>query len=268
MTVGPHPHDGRRDRTRGLLPRHPPVVRGGLRSAHRGPGGRLVRGAGRAQRPRRRADRVRQDTGRVPLGARPARGHATARRAQAPLPGPLRLSAQGPRRRRAAQPALAADRHPPGRAAARRAGSGHHRRDAHRRHPGRRAAPVPAHPAGRAGDHSGVAVPPAHLGRAGVAARGDNRDPRRSARRRRHEAGGAPGGVAGTARGDHRGHPTADRALGDRAPGRRGLDVPVRYAPGRGRAARDPQDDPGRGPGPGARPGRARRAARAGQHRR
>ena len=63
-------------------------------------------------------------------------------RAAAPLPGALRLAAEGARRRRRAQPARPADRHPARRRPARPARARHHRRRPVRRHPGRRAPPV------------------------------------------------------------------------------------------------------------------------------
>ena len=90
--------------------------------------------------------------------------------------------------------------HPAGGAAGRRATARHHGRDAHRRHPGGRAAVVRAHAAGRAGHHARIALPAAHLGRAGVAARGAHGDPGRGARGRGHQARRPPGTVAGAAR--------------------------------------------------------------------
>ena len=59
-----------------------------------------------------RADRLRQDARRVPVGDRPAGQRACSGRSQAALPGAVRLAAEGAGRRRRAEPALAADRHP------------------------------------------------------------------------------------------------------------------------------------------------------------
>ena len=56
--------------------------------------------AGGQARAGRRAHRVRQDPGGVPVGARPAGVGPAARVAAAPLPRPLRLAAQGARGRR------------------------------------------------------------------------------------------------------------------------------------------------------------------------
>ena len=92
-------------------PPHGPGSRGPSRRRHpprRAPG-RPSRGR---QRPGRGAHRLGQDAGRVPLVARPAGHRAAPRTGTAPLPGPLRLPAQGARRRRRAQPPRAADRHP------------------------------------------------------------------------------------------------------------------------------------------------------------
>ncbi len=93
---------------------------GAFEQADRGPGRRL--GGDRPRRPHAggRADRVGQDAGRVPLVAGPAGRHAAAGRPEAALPGALRVPAEGARRRRRAQPARPAGRHPPGR----RPGSG------------------------------------------------------------------------------------------------------------------------------------------------
>ncbi len=76
----PAAHHGLRERARRLLPRHPRLVPRGLRRAHRRPGGRLGGRAGGPARARRRADRLRQDAGRVPVGARPAGRRAAAGR--------------------------------------------------------------------------------------------------------------------------------------------------------------------------------------------
>jgi len=57
-TVGGSGHDGSRERTRRLLPRHPGLVPGRLRRAHGRPGGRVECRAGGAERAGRGADRV------------------------------------------------------------------------------------------------------------------------------------------------------------------------------------------------------------------
>ena len=204
--------------TRRLLPRHPGLVRRRLRRAHRGPGGGLGGGAGRAARAGRRADRIRQDAGRVPLGAGPA-GHRRRRRtSRGTLPGALRVPAQGAGGRRPAQPALPAGRHPAGQPP----GSGCRCRTSRSAcapaTPRPTSAGVRPHPAGRAGHHAGVAVPDPHLGGPGVAARGADGDRRRGARGRRHQARRAPGAVPGAARRAARPPGAADRAVGHRAP--------------------------------------------------
>ena len=112
---------------------------------------------------------------------------------QAPLPRALRLPAQGPRRRRRAQPARPAHRHParPRRGSACRSPtitvgvrSGDTPADERRRF----ADPAARHPH----HHAGVAVPAAHLPGARVAARRRDGDRRRGPRRRRHQARRAP----------------------------------------------------------------------------
>ena len=193
-------------------------------------------------------------------------------RSAAPLPGPVRLAAQGAGRRRAAQPPRAAHRDPAGGAAGRRATARHHGRDAHRRHPGGRAAVVRAHAAGRAGHHARIALPAAHLGRAGVAARGAHGDPGRGARGRGHQARRAPRVVAGAARRAARcscgtaapGPGPAHRPVGDGPAAGRGRDLPGRGAAGRGGPAAHPEDDRGGRRGAGAGPRGSRRTAGAG----
>ncbi len=157
-------------------------------------------GAGGPARARGRAHRLGQDPCGVPVGAGPAGGGQPAAGSAAPLPGPLRLAAQGPGRRRAAQPARAAHGHPAGGAAGRHAAARDHGGDAYRRHPGRRAAAVRPHAAGRAGHHAGVAVPAAHLGGPRVVARRAHGHPGRGARGGGHQARRAPRAVAGAAR--------------------------------------------------------------------
>ena len=224
----------------------------------------------RAQRPRGRADRLRQDAGRVPVVARPAVPRARPGGPETPMPGALRQPAQGARGRRGAQPARAADRHPAGGRAARPAAAGHHRRHAHRRHPGRRAAQLRPDPAGHPDHHARVAVPDPHLGGPRVAARRGDGDHRRGARGRRHQARRPPGAVAGAAgRAADQAGP-AGRAVRDRAPDRRDRPVPRRLARRGDRAAAQRQDHRGAGPGAGrghdpARRGAGRRSRRSGR---
>ena len=80
---------------------------------------------------------------------------------------------------------------------------GAHRRHAHRRHPRRRAAPPRPQPARHPHHHARVALPDAHLGGPGDAARGRGRDHRRDPRAGRHQARQPPGR-----------HPRAPRPLG------------------------------------------------------
>ena len=124
-----------------------------------------------------------------------------AGRPQAALPGALRLAAQGAGRRRRAQPARPAGRHP----ARRRAGSGCPRPTS----PSASAPATPrptsggafaAHAARHPHHHAGVAVPAAHLAGPGVAARRRDGDRRRGPRRRRHQARRPPRALARAAR--------------------------------------------------------------------
>ena len=199
-TVGAPTHNRTRERTGRLLPRHPRLVPRGLRGAHGRPGGGVGGGAGGPARARGRTHRLGQDPCGVPVGAGPAGLGQPAAGSAAPLPGPLRLAAQGPGRRRAAQPARAAHGHPAGGAAGRHAAARDHGGDAYRRHPGGRAAAVRPHAAGCAGHHPGVAVPAAHLGGPGVVARRAHGHPGRGARGGGHQARRAPRAVAGAAR--------------------------------------------------------------------
>ena len=224
--------------------------------------------AGRQARAGRRPHRVRQDPGRVPVGARPA--GVRARRPRRRSTGcrvlyvsPLKALAVDVQRN--LRSPLAGIRQ-----AAHRLGLPvpTSRWHAHRRHPRRRAAPVRPHPARRAGHHAGVAVPAAHVGRAGVAAGRHHGDPRRGARRRGHEARRPPRALARAARRAAGRARAAHRPLGHRAAARRGVHLPRRRPPGRGRAAAHPQDGAGVGRGAGARSRRAGRAARARQLRR
>ena len=134
----------------------------------------------------RRAHRVRQDAGGVPLVAGPAAHGAGAGEGEA-LPGALHLPAQGAGRRRRAQPARAARRHPP-----RRRPAGPARRCPRSASAYGPATPPPQEraparpPAARHPDHHArVAVPDADLAGARVAARRRHGHRRRGARGRR-----------------------------------------------------------------------------------
>ncbi len=199
-----------------------------------------------------RTHRFRQDAGRVPVGARPA-GHGRSTRAEAALPGVVRLPAQGARRGRPAQPPRAVGRYLAGLAQVGAGASGHHRGHADGRHHTRRTPRVRAHPARHPGDHTGVAVPAADVSGAGVPARRRDRDRRRGARRRGQQARRTPGGVAGTPRRPARPPRAAHRTLGDGTTRGRGGCVPHRWQARPRRATHAEQDD--RGPGRGARRG-------------
>ena len=103
-------------------PAGPPLVRGVLRRADRRAGEGLAADPRRAVDAAARADRLGQDARRVPRGDRPADVLAGAAEEGA-LPRPLRLAAEGARRRRRAQPARADRRHRGGRRARGRAAS-------------------------------------------------------------------------------------------------------------------------------------------------
>ena len=190
---------------------HAALVRSLVRGADAGAGGRLADDRLRRQHPDLRADRLRQDAERLPLGdrlARAAPGGARHRHQDR-----LRLAAEGALLRRRAQPARAAAGH-------RRRGLG---RPADRRHAAEGAPGDEAH-AARHPDHDpGVAVPDDHLAGARDPHRGRGGDRRRDPRRRaspsaaptwRSPSSGSPHLV------DRRGQPrpAADRPLRDPAP--------------------------------------------------
>ena len=193
----------------------------------------------RAPRARRRPHRLGQDPRRVPLGARPARRGPPAGDPQAPLPGALRLAAEGPRRRRRAQPAQPARPASGTRPAASAlpepditvgVRSGDTPADERRR--------LRAQPARHPHHHARVAVPDAHLAGARGAARRRDGDHRRGARARRHQARRAPRPLARAPRRPARAARAAHRAVRHRAPGRGGRPLPRRPArPVDGRAA-------------------------------
>src|SRR5665647_206222 len=101
-------------RPRAFLGAHPGVVHRGVRRADAGPGGGMVRDPGGRARARGGSDGFRQDPRRLSVGPRPADVRASTREPGAALPGAVRVAAEGPRRRRRAQPALAAGRDPAG----------------------------------------------------------------------------------------------------------------------------------------------------------
>ena len=163
------------------------------------------------------AHRLGQDAGRLPVGARPARGQPAALRGEADA-ARLRLAAQGAVLRHRAQPPGSAEGH-------RRR---HRRRHPHRRHAPARARGHATQAARRAHHDARVAVPHPHLAGARDAHRrrvGDRRrDPRRGpdqARRAPRAHARAPRG-AGRARGPaHRPQRHAVSARGGRALPRR-----------------------------------------------
>ena len=160
-------------------------------------------------------------------------GTAAPGRAAAPLPGPVRLAAQGPRRRRRAQPAQSPRGHrarggPAGPALVR----GPHRHP-HRRHPAGRARPARHVAARHPHHHSRVALPHADVPGPRVPARRRHRDHRRGACGGRHQAGRPPRPVAGAPRPAARPTRPAHRPVRDRQPRRHGRRVHPRRPTGR-----------------------------------
>ncbi len=199
----------------------PRVVRVGLRRAHPGAGAGLAGDrAGRA-RAAVGADRVGQDAGGVSVGARPAERRAP-RAAGPPVIGVACGAAHRPAAARRVSAAAAdgsrltrvvyvsplkalaydiernlrAPLHGIAAPSQRRA-----RRHPHRRHAPARARGDAAQPAGHPDHDARVALPDAHLARAGDAQRGRGGDRRRDPRGRRHQARLAPGAHARAARG-------------------------------------------------------------------
>ena len=124
------------------LPRHRHLVRRSLPGADPGAAARLAGDRARRAHAAARADRQRQDAGRVPGGHRPRRapaGRRAARSARA-----LRVAAQGAGLRRRAHPARAAGGHPAHRRTLEPAVAADRRRRAHRRHAAARAAAAEA----------------------------------------------------------------------------------------------------------------------------
>ena len=150
----------------------------------------------RPQRAGRRPHRLRQDAQRVPLVARPARRRAGRRGASARCRvlyvSPLKALAVDVERNLRAP--LTGIRHTAARL-------GLPEPDITvgrplRRHPGQRAPAARHRAAGHPHHHPRVAVPDAHLAGPGGAARRRDRDPRRGARRGRHQARRPPGALA------------------------------------------------------------------------
>ena len=241
---------------------HPRLVHRGVQRADPGPGPGLGGHRRWRQHPGRRADRIGQDAGRLPVGTGPAGQRPGAGRPEAALPGALHLPAQGAGGGHRAEPARPADRDPPGGAAARAARTRHRRRGPHRRHGGGRAPPPGQQAAGHPYHHPGVAVPHPDLPGPRRPARRGHGHRGRGARTRGKQAGRAPGALAGTPRraagrcrggsrrrgrgrprravSPHRGRP-ADRAVGDRAPPRGGSRVPGRVPAGHDRRPAEQQ---------------------------
>src|SRR5438552_915584 len=210
-------------RGRRLLAAGRALVRGALRHADAGAGRGLAGHRARRRHADRRADRLGEDARRLPLVARPAAARGRDGRAGGTHRRRLRLAAEGARQRRAADPRSPARRDARaggggGCAAARDPRPGALRRHASRRAPGDGAPPA-AHP----GDHAGVALHPAHRrGQPALARRCAHGHRRRDPRRRRRQAGRAPGPLArapGRARGAAA---PAHRSLRHAAPHRRG----------------------------------------------
>ena len=231
-TVVPPAHTGSRDgSSRPLLARDPGLVQRCLRRGDRRPARRLGGDRPRRAHPGRRAHRLRQDAGRVPLVARPARRHARRRRTRSSAAGcstsrPLKaLAVDVERNLRAPLAGI--------RQAAVRLGlpqpdvAG---RAALRRHPGRGAPAARPPPAGHPHHHAGVAVPDAHQRGPGVAARRGDGDRRRGARGLLDQARRAPGADPGAARRAADPAGAAGRAVGDGAADRGGGPVPGRRA--------------------------------------
>ena len=260
------PYAGRRDaRPRAAVGTDAGVVRGGLRGPHRRAGGRLAGGRRGPGRPGRRADRLGQDAGRVPLVPRPHRHDPGTGESAAPVPDPLRLPAQGARSRRRAQPAGAPDGHPAGRSATWHRAARHPGGHPHRGHARRRAPAVRPQAPRRPHHHARVALPAADRAVPRGAPRRRDGHRRRGPRRRRHQARRPPRAVAGAARRAARAARPPDRPVGHRPPGGRGGALPRRHPRRRRRPAALGQDRRARGGRPGRRPVRAGHVVRRGQ---
>ncbi|RAO59402.1 hypothetical protein PSN01_02644 [Micromonospora saelicesensis] len=245
---------GRRRRRRGagrVRPGHPCLVRQRLRRPDRRADRRLAVGRRWPQRTRGGAHRLGQDARGLPLVTGPARPRASTVRGPPALPRALRQPAQGPRRRRGAQPARPAGRHPAGGHPAGRRTARHHRRHAHRRHARRRATSVRPHPTGHPHHHARVAVPAAHVRGSRLAARRPDGDRRRGARGGRQQTRRPPRPLPRTPRRAAARPGAAHRPLRDRPADRRLRAVPRRRPPGRRGPAGHPEDHRGQRGGPG-----------------
>ncbi len=201
----------------------------------------------------RRTDGVGKDPVRFPVGDRPRvpradGGCRAAGQGRAADPHPLHLPAEGARRRRRAQPPIAARRHRAVRTSARGRLTRRHRRRPLRRHDLQRPAQARLRPSRHSHHDPRVALPDAHEPRRRDAARRAHRDHRRSARGRRHEARsaprrepGAPGRSSALLRSRFRARAT-HRPVGDRPADRRSRAVPRRIGSGRYRRAPGIQD--------------------------
>ena len=223
------------------------------------PGRGLAGHRGRAPYADRRADRVREDTGRVPGLYRPdLPGARCGYRARCGAPGGVRVTAEGAGRRHLAEPRDTARRDRGHRGPDGTAGPGHPRRGKDGGH-GRRGARRDAQaPAGLPDHHARVAVPAGHgrtdPGHAGPGRHGHRgRDPRG----RGQQAGLPPGPDPRAAGAPGRGAGPAHRAVRHPAPHRDCRPPPGRRGPrpvgtGRVTAVRDRglRPPPGTGPGP------------------
>ena len=214
------------------------LVRARLRRADTRTAARMAGDCERRPRAHPGTDGLGQDARCVPGRHRPAQRDARGR----PAPS-LRLAAQGAELRHRAEPAKPARR-------ARLEALG---RGAHGGHACGGAAPNAADPSRHPHHHARVAVPAPHLAGTRDASRDRDRDPRRGARSRRHEARRASGAVARATRAPGRRSLPAPRALGD--PAADGGDRSVRRRIGPRDPARRRGRPQGAGP-PGRRSGR------------
>ena len=218
------------------------MVHARLRGTDSCPDARLARDRSRWAHADPGPDRLGQDACGLPLRDRPAERGSGAGTAAA-----VRVAAEGFELRHRAQPARAA----------RRPAVGAARGRPHRGHDAEGARRDAARAAGHPDHDPRVALPAPDLPGAREPEVGRDGDRGRGARRCRHQAGRAPGAVAGAASPPRRRRAAADRTLGHAAPARG--DRPLRLRRARDRAR-------GRGPREGARPARrgaARRHARA-----
>ncbi len=226
--------------------------------AHGRAAGRVAGDRARRSLARGRAHRLGQDARRIPVGDRPV-APCGCRCGDGRNEGRLPLAAEGARRRRRTQPPRPPRGHRPHRGSARHRGARGLGRGPVGRHAARRAAQAGHAPARDPHHDSRVALPHAHVGGARDPARRRDGHRRRDPRARGHEAGLAPRTVARAARRTDGATGAAHRAVGDRAPARRGGPVPVRRAPGVDRGAAVGQEVRPAGHGAGRRPVRPRR---------